>query len=221
LVQQIELEKVSMIYSAGERSMRRTLLLRLLRLGRRTWGALFAGCVCIGLFAQEAFAIDLVFPETSSWFDYKAPAHGYALQGPADWHPSYPNPETSRNIIVLKHPDNISGCALLYTPVAPGAKVDIDSYLEYMTDERLMEMASHKYSPVSLLERKAVEVSDRKSLLSIFAGERGGGYWIVMTVSTIRENKIYELQCISRPEIHNEMFSIFLEMADSLEIAPD
>ncbi|HEY9548084.1 MAG TPA: hypothetical protein VIR45_01170 [Kiloniellaceae bacterium] len=221
MVQQIELEKVSMIYSAGERSIRRTLLLRILRLERQTWSALFAGCVCIGLSSQEAFAIDLVPPDTSSWVVYEAPAHGYAFKAPADWQPSYPDPETSRNIIVLLHPDNGSGCGLRYTPVASGVKIDIDGYIEYLTDDRLIEMASLKYSSVTLIEKKTIQVSDRKGILSIFGGKRGGGLSIVMTVSTVRENKIYELQCIFRPEAYGEIFPIFLVMGDSLEIAPD
>lgn len=163
----------------------------------------------------------MVPPDTSSWIDYEAPAHGYAFKAPADWQPSYPNPNTSHNIIVLQHPDTISGCALRYTPVGSGVKIDIDGYIEYMTDDRLIEMASLKYSSVTLFEKKAVQVSDRKGLLSIFGGSRGGGIFIVMTVSTVRRNRIYELQCISLPETHSEVFLIFLVMGDSLEIAPD
>lgn len=205
----------------GGRPIRGTLVPRILYLAKRASSAVLAGCVCIGLVSQEAVAFDLVPPDTSSWIDYEAPAHGYAFKAPADWQPSYPDPETSQNIIVLRHPDSISGCALRYTPVDAGTKIDTESYLEYLTDSRLIEMASLKYSSVTLFEKKEVQVSGRKGLLSMFGGERGGGYFLVMTVSTVRENRIYELQCISPPETRGEVLPIFLEMGSSLEIAPD
>lgn len=98
---------------------------------------------------------------------------------------------------------------------------DIESYLEYMTDSRLIEMASLKYSSVTLLTKKETQVSGRKGLVSIFHGIRGGALFLVLTLSTVRQNSVYELQCVTTPEMFDEVFLTFLFMGESLKITPD
>src|SRR5690606_31907243 len=124
-----------------------------------TLSVVFLSCVGFSLVSLDAVASDSVLLDRSSWVDYEAPAHGYAFKGPADWHSSYPDPATSHEIIILRHPSSVSGCGLVYVPAAPGTTIDIESYIEYMTDSQVIEMASFKYSSVRLLYRKQGEVS--------------------------------------------------------------
>ena len=189
--------------------------------GVRVLSILLAACSCILLMPQTVVARDGALPDLDGWVSHEAGDHGYTFKAPPDWQLYKPDPNWRETIILLHHPSYDAECGLEYTRARTGAEVDIDTILEYMTDERVIEVASREFSSVTLHDRRTVQVSGRKALLSAFSGIRDAQWLTVMTITTVRTNNVYRLQCFTRSENAKETYWLFLGMGRSLEIRPD
>ena len=189
--------------------------------GIRFLSILLAVCSCVMLMPQAVVARNGALPNLDTWVSHEAADHGYTFKAPPDWRLSNPDPNWRETIIHLHHPSYDADCGLEYTPAKTGAEVDIDDVLEYMTDERLLEVASREFSSVAIHDKRTVHVSGRKGLLSAFSGIRDAQWLTVMTFTTVRANNIYRLQCFTPSENATEVYWLFLGMGKSLEIRPD
>ena len=163
-------------------------------------------------------------PDLSTWRSYEVPEHGLSLKAPADWIQNEVPVQASGDIFSLSvpgvPPELSAGCGILATPTKSGKAVDLDNYIEKLSEERLLKALSARYSNLYLHKMEVVTLPDRKSLHTIFSGDRKSGRWTHMNFDMAEGDTFYRFQCFFRPKTINEYYLTFWAIAQSLHIKP-
>lgn len=162
-------------------------------------------------------------PDFSTWRLYEVPEHGVRLVAPPDWIQGEYQGALAGDIFSLVAPDtpaaSSAGCGIVATPTGMGEEIDLDEYIEAMDEDRFLRALTSQYENLYLHKMEVVFLAERKSLHTVFSGDRKSGRWTHMNFDMAEGDVFYRLQCFFRPRTFNEYFLTFWAMAQSLEIA--